>query len=366
MRNVAKTRPGISGKATGGTKKTLHTTSDTSIPVIVYFSNDVEKDQKDDVIHACQMDNNSIDSDLGFDENAVCGHLTSDMIRKIKDYKAVNRIFYDREINAFLDIATKEIGARAIQEQLGLTGKGIHIAVVDTGIYPHQDLTKDTNRIVAFKDFVNDKNEPYDDNGHGTHCAGDAAGNGLMSDGKYTGPASGASLIGVKVLDKNGGGRLSAMLKGIAWCIKHKEEYNIRIISLSLGAKAYDSYRDDPLSQAVQSAWHQGIIVCAAAGNDGPKPKTINTPAVNPFIITVGAASDQNTETRADDVIADYSSRGPTIDSLIKPDLYAPGTDIISLLAPGSTIEKQRPEQIVDENICSYQVHRWQLPFAQG
>lgn len=75
-----------------------------------------------------------------------------------------------------------------------------------------------------------------------------------MSDGKYTGPASGASLIGVKVLDKNGGGRLSAMLKGIAWCIKHKEEYNIRIISLSLGAKAYDSYRDDPLSQAVQSA----------------------------------------------------------------------------------------------------------------
>ncbi|MFP3489317.1 S8 family serine peptidase, partial [Staphylococcus sp. SIMBA_130] len=96
-----------------------------------------------------------------------------------------------------------------------------------------------------------------------------AAGNGSLSNGKYVGTAPEASLIGIKVLDEQGSGRLSTIIEGLEWCIDHKEEHNIRIISLSLGAPAYESFRDDPLALAAQSAWHEGIVVCAAAGNSG-------------------------------------------------------------------------------------------------
>ncbi|MDY0395855.1 S8 family peptidase [Virgibacillus halophilus] len=347
-------------------KKDPYETSDESIPVIIYFANGIEEKKVDEVVHTCQKEsNNEIGNGLGI-KNAACGHLTPNMIKQVKDHDAIDRIFYDRKVKAFLDIATSEIGAREVRKQLGLTGKDIGIAIVDTGITPHADLTKQTNRIVAFKDFIQNKNEPYDDNGHGTHCAGDAAGDGFLSEGKYAGPAPEASLIGVKVLDQDGGGRLSTLIKGIAWCADHKEEHNIRVISLSLGATAYESYRDDPLSQAVQKAWHDGIVVCAAAGNDGPNAQTINTPAINPFIITVGAVSDQNTENRSDDEIAKYSSRGPTIDSLIKPDIYAPGTDIISLLAAESTLEKQLPEQVIEKNYLQLSGTSMATPICAG
>lgn len=358
--------PGLVEQLHERRKNDPYETSDESIPVIIYFANDVAEKKVDEVVHVCQKEkNNKIGNDLGV-KNAACGHLTPKMIKQVKDHDAIDRIFYDRQVKAFLDIAARQIGARDVQEQLGLTGKDIGIAVVDTGIFPHEDLIKQSNRIVAFKDFIHDESEPYDDNGHGTHCAGDAAGDGFLSEGKYAGPASEASLIGVKVLDQDGSGRLSTMIKGITWCINHKDEYNIRIISLSLGASAYESYREDPLSQAVQKAWHHGMVVCAAAGNDGPNTQTINTPAINPFIITVGAASDQNTEKRSDDEIAEYSSRGPTIDSFIKPDIYAPGTDIISLLAEESTLEKQLPEQVIDGNYLQLSGTSMATPICAG
>ncbi|WP_100011609.1 S8 family peptidase [Lentibacillus sediminis] len=347
-------------------KQDPYETSEESIPVIVYFAEGTEKNKMDDVQAICRKEaNNKIDSAIGI-RNNVSGHLTPKMIRNIKDHEAVDRIYYDRPVSAFLDIATRHIGANNVQEQLGFTGKNVGIAVIDTGIYPHADLTEQANRIVAFKDFINDNEEAYDDNGHGTHCAGDAAGDGYQAEGEYAGPAPEASLIGVKALDQNGGGRLSTIIQGITWCIEHKEDYNIRIISLSLGAPAYESYRDDPLSQAVQEAWHQGIVVCAAAGNDGPAAMTISTPAINPFIITVGSAVDQNTEERSDDEIAEYSSRGPTIDSLVKPDIYAPGTDIISLLAPGSALETQLPEQIIDEHYIQLSGTSMATPICAG
>lgn len=265
-----------------------------------------------------------------------------------------------------MDIASEQTGAAKVREQLGLTGKGVTMAIIDTGIYPHEDLTSPANRIIAFQDFINGESDPYDDNGHGTHCAGDAAGNGSASNGKYTGPAPEASIIGIKVLDEQGSGRLSTIIEGLEWCIDHKEAHNIQIISLSLGAPAYESFRDDPLSLAAQAAWHEGIVVVAAAGNSGPSPATISTPAIDPFIITVGSTDDQNTLERADDVIAEYSSRGPTIDTLVKPDVYAPGTNIISLLASGSAIESELPEMVIDESYIQLSVPPWQHQFVQG
>src|SRR5699024_11583171 len=105
------------------------------------------------------------------------------------------------------------------------------IRVLFRSVYPHEDLTKPTNRIVAFKDFINNRKKPYDDNGHGTHCAGDAAGNGYLSDGKYSGPAPEAGIVGVKVLDKSGAGSLSTIVSGVQRWTDHPEEKQMDAVS---------------------------------------------------------------------------------------------------------------------------------------
>lgn len=360
--------PGLVEQLRLNRKEDPDETSANSMPVIIHFTKDIDDNKKDKLFKTCKQDAyNALGSELGTgNRDTVCGHLTPKKIREIKDDEAVDRIFYDRIVTSLLDVSSRQIGAVNVQEQYGYTGKGVTVAVIDTGVYAHADLTEPTNRIVAFKDFVNDREEPYDDNGHGTHCAGDAAGNAYRSDGKYIGPAPEASVVGVKVLDENGSGRLSTIIKGISWCMDNKEKYDIRILSLSLGATAHESYRDDPLALATQKAWHNGIVVCAAAGNSGPKQMTIGTPAIDPFIITVGSTADQNTAPRSDDTIAEYSSRGPTIDALIKPDIYAPGTDIISLLAPGSTLEKQLPEQLVGEDYVQMSGTSMATPICAG
>jgi len=185
------------------------------------------------------------------------------------------------------------------------------------------------------------KTSPYDDCGHGTHVAGIIAGNGKMSNGQYKGVAPEANLVGVKVLDNTGGGRSSDVIAGIQWVVQNKATYNIKVINLSLGAPATQSYATDPLSQAAEAAWDAGLVVVAAAGNNGPEPGTINTPGINAHIITVGAVDDRGTVDTGDDVIAGFSSRGPTIDGLTKPDLVAPGVNITSLAADTSYLPKK-------------------------
>ncbi|GIO24854.1 S8 family peptidase [Oceanobacillus sp. J11TS1] len=358
--------PGLVEQLRNSRKVTNHETNNQEIPIIVYLKKNCNQDKKGDLLKVCNADpHNKLGRELR-SINAMKGHLTPDRIKQIKDHDAVDRIFYDRKVTSFLDIACEQTGAVKVREELGVTGKDVTIAVIDTGIHPHDDLTNPTNRIIAFQDFINGESEPYDDNGHGTHCAGDAAGNGSLSNGKYAGPAPEASIVGLKVLDEQGSGRLSTIIEGLEWCIDHKEEHNIRIISLSLGAPAYESFRDDPLSLAAQAAWHEGMVVCAAAGNSGPSAATISTPAIDPFIITVGSTDDQNTLERTDDVIADYSSRGPTIDTLVKPDVYAPGTNIISLLAPGSAIESEIPEMVIDESYIQLSGTSMATPICAG
>jgi len=219
----------------------------------------------------------------------------------------------------------------------GFDGKGVGIAIIDTGIYPHPDLK---DRIVAFKDFVNGQKEAYDDQGHGTHVAGDAAGSGAASEGKYKGTAPEANLIGVKVLSKEGGGRFSDIVKGIQWSIKNKEKFNIRVINMSLGGPIFDSYKDDPVCQAVEKAIDAGILPVIAAGNSGPKASTIGSPGNDPNVLTVGALNDNNTVDRSDDDVAPFSSRGPTTtDGLVKPDVLSPGMNITAPTSPGSMLD---------------------------
>lgn len=180
---------------------------------------------------------------------------------------------------------------------------------------------------MAFRDFVNNRQSPYDDHGHGTFVAGVAAGNGYSSGGKYRGIAPEANIIGVKVMDKDGSGNSSDIVAGMQWVVDHQQEYNVRIMSLSLGAKPSNS-RFDPLAAAVEAVWKKGIVVVAAAGNSGPKQNTIATPGISPMILTVGAVDDKRTPDYKDDVIADFSSRGPVNGRQVKPDLVAPGVNI--------------------------------------
>lgn len=227
-----------------------------------------------------------------------------------------------------MDNANVTLGVDTLHEK-GITGKDTTICVIDTGIAQHPDVK---DRIIGFKDMVNGKTEPYDDQGHGTHCAGIVAGDGTSSEGKFKGVAPEANLVGVKVLDKNGSGAFSNVIKGIQWAVEHKDEFGIDVISMSLGGYVQQSYKDDPVCQAVEAAIAAGITTVIAAGNEGPSAGTIGTPGNSPNAITIGALDDKGTADRSDDTIARFSSRGNTrIDHLDKPDIIAPGVNITSL-----------------------------------
>lgn len=245
----------------------------------------------------------------------------------------IKRIWQDTKVQALMDIAVPTVGG-LIPQEAGFTGKDMVAAVIDTGIFPHLDLVYPENRIIGWYDLVNGKNSPYDDNGHGTHIAGIIAGNGIRSRGRYRGMAPQAKLVGVKALDSNGSGNTSDVIAAIEWCIANRAKYDIKAINLSLGSTAQDSCRNDPLCRAATAAWRNGIVVCVAAGNDGPEPGTITTPGINASVITVGNLDDQATIEWDDDQLNPSSSRGPTIDNISKPDILAPGTAINSLRVP--------------------------------
>jgi serine protease AprX len=199
-------------------------------------------------------------------------------------------------------------------------------AVIDTGIDAgHLDL--DEGKVLAFKDFVNGRTGAYDDNGHGTHVAATIAGEGdARSDRLHRGVAPAAALVGVKVLDANGGGTMAGVTAAIDWVVQNRDAYGIEAINLSLGA-AGCSDGTDATSQAVNRAEAAGIVVAAAAGNEGPGTCTIGSPGAAVGALTVGAMADTSAGGFRQ---APFSSRGPTADGRIKPDVSAPGVDITS------------------------------------
>jgi serine protease AprX len=291
--------------------------------------------------------------------------VTPASLKAICSQKSVKKVLLDRKNRINLNVATPAVGAAAVRRS-GTTGRGITIAVLDTGVAPHPDLTKPTNRIAAFKDLVNNRAKPYDDNGHGTHVAGDAAGNGYSSKGKYTGAAPGARIVGVKVLDKYGGGFDSTIIKGIEWCVNNRKRLGIRILNLSLGKEALERCSNDPLCQAVGKAVRAGLVVTVSAGNDGPRKGSIDSPGTSPLAITVGATDDRQTIRESDDRIAAFSSRGPAIDGLLKPDLVAPGVNIISLRADGSELDRTLPLNRVGKRYFRLSGTSFSAPITAG
>ena len=243
-----------------------------------------------------------------------------------------------------------EVNAPQAWSQYGVTGHGVGVAIVDSGIYAHPDIA---GRIVASVDFTatavaNGAPVGGDPGGHGTHVAGLVAGDGTASGGAFTGVAPGANLVDVRVIDANGSSSVSTVLAGLQWVLANRSTYNIRVVNLSLGAPESTSYLTSPLSAAVEVLSFAGISVVVSAGNGGPGAGTITMPADDPFVITVGAIDDNGTSALGDDSLASWSSAGPTtFDALAKPDLVAPGRHMVSLRAPGSALDTLYPEREV-------------------
>ncbi len=209
-----------------------------------------------------------------------------------------------------------------------IRGKGVNIAVIDTGISPHNDLKKN---ILYFCDFVNKKRAPYDDNSHGTHVSGIIAGNGAMSHGMYCGMAPEAGIIALKVLNFSGIGTSQTIVKGLEWIMDNCALYNIKIVNISIGTTS--SSCDDELSsliKAVDSLWDMGITVITSAGNNGPEYHTITTPGISRKVITVGTGDIMTHTDSFGKKHMTYSSKGPTLCNVQKPDIIAPGNNIVS------------------------------------
>jgi serine protease AprX len=229
----------------------------------------------------------------------------------------------------------------------GFDGTGVGVALIDSGAFAtHPDLADPStgaSRVVQFVDFVNGQTTAYDDYGHGTHVAGIIAGNGADSGGAYAGVAPGARLIVLKVLDARGRGRVSDVIAALDYVVANKDALNIRVVNLSVAAGVYESYTTDPITLAAKRAVDAGLVVVAAAGNNGrgiagqAAYAGISAPGNAPWVLTVGASNDMGTADLHDDTIAAFSSRGPgAIDNGAKPDLVAPGVAVTSLADPAS------------------------------
>lgn len=253
-----------------------------------------------------------------------------------------------------ISVYKDEIGATAANAQ-GITGKGVTVALIDTGVTAIPDLASRLVQVKApdgsRKSCVNMSGEATCDDtyGHGTFIAGLIAGTGAASNGKYTGVAPDAKILSIKIAGRDGSSSVGKIIYAIQWVAKHGHEYGVKVLNLALGTDSTQSYKVDPLNYAVERAWLSGISVVVSAGNSGDRARTISKPADDPLVITTGAVDDKHTAVTSDDVVPTFSSRGPTAaDGLTKPDITTPGTLLISTRAPGSAIEEQYPGGGVD------------------
>jgi serine protease AprX len=284
---------------------------------------------------------------------ASVAELTPTQVRDLSNDPAIGRIHIDADVKATAIanddspsggtpiVFQQTLGAPRVW-QSGDTGQGVTVAVLDSGIA--NNASAFGARVKARVDFVDPAHPAQGDPaGHGTHLAGIiAASRNFVSPGI----APDASLVSVRVLDENGSSRASTVIQGLEWIVAHKDALGIRVVAMALGAPAVGSYRDDPLAAAAEMAWRSGLVVVVAAGNAGPASGTVTTPGIDPLVVTVGAADESGTPSTSDDVVPSWSSEGPSVDGLAKPDVLAPGRKIVSVRVPGSTIDQQLPTHI--------------------
>lgn len=250
--------------------------------------------------------------------------ISKTLLSRLIKLKKVVHYIENTKVTSCIKEAKNFIHADAFYNK-GLYGKGIGVAVIDTGVAPILDLCVPVKRIVKFVDFT-DKSltSPYDDNGHGTFVSGIIAGNGLMSVGEYSGVAPMSNIVSLKALNDKGEANSFTILKAMQWIIDNRKKYNIKVVCMSFGSEPHG--KCDSLCYGANKLWQNGLVVVAAGGNNGPKEDTITSPGVSNKIITVGALDKLTPYLK----VADFSSRGNPKSYNVKPDILAPGTKIIS------------------------------------
>jgi subtilisin family serine protease len=297
------------------------------------------------------------------------------VVNVLSEFPEVTSVTFDSEVKTMGGHVAHTSGAdnvRTMSTDDALDGSGIGIAILDSGIFSGHTSFVDTktgqSRVVVNLDFTGEgrTDDPY---GHGTHVAAAAAGNGMISRAEYIGIAPRATLLNLRVLNSRGVGSVSSVLAAINWLMQSGAQYNVRVANLSLGMPAVVSYKFDPLCLAVRKLVDRGIVVAAAAGNNGKNSAgqkiygQVHAPGNEPSAITVGAVDTHGTDTRADDSIATYSSRGPTrsystdangvkhYDNIIKPEIAAAGNKTVFAQAPGNYLVTQNPS--LDANVSN-------------
>lgn len=259
---------------------------------------------------------------------AFGARLNSNQIIHFAKTNVVSFISKQAKVSALINVSKKVMSLDTLYAQ-DCYGKGVKIAIIDTGINPHIDFCLPSMRIVKFIDLINGKEKPYDDNGHGTFVASIACGNGLASGGKFCGVAPKSEIIAIKALGENGEAGADKILEAMQWVSDNHKKYNIKVVCMSFGSNPIG--RNDPLVLGAETLWRQGIVVVAAAGNSGPEGETIKSPGFSSQIITVGGVDDNRDSEgnfdRKQFRIANFSSRGPA-GRFFKPDLIAPAVDI--------------------------------------
>ncbi|HEV2861980.1 MAG TPA: S8 family serine peptidase [Pyrinomonadaceae bacterium] len=306
--------------------------------------------------------------------NALAVELPVSALEELAAFPEVSYVSADREVTSLGGNLAVEVGAEAVRQQTSasgaaytLDGAGVGIAVLDSGIYrEHKSFA---GHYGGGKDYTGEgrTDDPF---GHGTHVAGIAVGGAEVLKGKYVGVAPGATLYNLRVLNSKGVGTVSGVLAALDDLFNHHAAANIRVVNMSLGMPAVDSYKDDPVCRAVRKLSDAGVVVVAAAGNDGKDSRgnkvygLIHAPGNEPSAITVGASNDMGSIDRADDTLTTFSSRGPTrsfwtdeaglrhYDHVIKPDLVAPGNKIGAAQSPSNYLVQSNP--LLDLNTSKF------------
>lgn len=270
------------------------------------------------------------DEEILVSDNAFVSNNNINYIEKEMGEKEVETQ-YSSDNNEVLTLNNlkKMVGVGNVLKDKQMNQSPITVAVLDSGIYPHQDLTSPDNRIIAFKDMVNGLEEPYDDNGHGTAIAGIIGGDGSQSSGKYSGIAPFVRFVAIKVLNFEGKASKKTLMDGINWVIENKERYNIKILNISIGLPT-DGY--DDIAALADKAYESGIFIVTSVGNGKEEvTQTMYSPAISPSVVAVGAIQESEYRNDTNYSVASFSSSWTSSEGVAKPDLVAPGYHILSL-----------------------------------
>ena len=268
--------------------------------------------------------------------NAITGKIHVSNFDSISSVVEISKIYFDGTACLMGSSSHKEhpmenSGAAAFH----LSGKGISAAFIDSGVYPHPDLVKPRNRIVAFKDYVNDIDEPYDDYGHGTACIGAAFGASL--DGKFKSAAYDCNIICAKAFNSLGYGCYSDILAAMQWICSIREKNNIRVIVLPFGCcKVHNNF--DIIGLATESLWKDGFFVSTCSGNLGPHEASMTSPGACPSSFTTGACTTSDTAPK----VSPFSGRGPVRSKVDKPDAVMQGYKVATLTADTNYIPRSK------------------------